>query len=698
MPLTCTPVASSSRLRPVAFRAVGWLAVVCVFGVGALQAALPQFFTSRQVIDQNFNLVDDSWKLEFSDKLAHGLIAGRDFYFNYGPIHQILDGGAGVLAGGGIASLLRYQRVLLILAELATVWLTIALVVERMSWRLPLFLLWVIFFPVRTLKPFGAIAAVTLLLAAEQSRRRWLLALAALLPGLVFLYSVDLGVFGLLTLAIVSAVRLLHAACRGHIITQLKQVLMLWVCIAADAVVLAAGVQLCFQFPVIEYLFTALEIARGYATMMVLPLDDSQAWWLLGGLAIALATLMALLILERPDRPRVERGMAIAAFAVLWLRYALTRSDVSHVYASLLPCLVLLLVVIPGLLAPRAPRLAALAALLWLPVVIYDPFAVATRIQNSVITRPSRAAGQVEQPPGPVESRPGALARKLVELCHFDWRRPVVSVTSPTVIEALSVVDENGLRGRPFLCWPTETVVNVLAGSPNVNPLLQSYVAHTPTLERKVIARLDRAPQAPVLLIREEPAVDVISNVVRTPLIFRYLLDHYELKGPGAGNVVLLRRTSAARGYGPEHERRCLSALPQYRGGDLPLPITGDVDEYDIMSFTFTATAPRWGGLLKPCALHVFLQLDDDLATVVDRFVLLPTDGSSREVLLSASDLDQDDFLDHFRAGGPRRHGRRVKRVTLRWRKLDLLSPQPTTLEIRNAAVIGPSRSSPSER
>lgn len=34
------------------------------------------------------NLLDDGWKLALCDKLAHGQVAGRDFHFTYGPLHQ----------------------------------------------------------------------------------------------------------------------------------------------------------------------------------------------------------------------------------------------------------------------------------------------------------------------------------------------------------------------------------------------------------------------------------------------------------------------------------------------------------------------------------------------------------------------------------------------------------------------------------
>jgi hypothetical protein len=655
--------AAASRRRP---RVLGWLAMLLIFGIGAIQAVPDSFFAARQTIDDRFDLLDDHWKLEFSARLARGEIAGRDFAFNYGPLYQLLEGGLGVLAGGDPASLLRYQRLLQVLVQILAVWSVIALLTNSCGWRSVLFALWVVVFPVRTLKPFGAIAAVVAIAAAQRSPRAWKLWLAALLPGLLVFYALDLGVFCFATLALTSLVNLLRSIVTREFRACIRSEGRVWMWVAVDTILLCLAARFGLHFPVSDYLAVSAEIARGYSTMMVWPLSVGAAWLLALGLAISLIGLAALLASRRFDPKAVDRAIPIAVFAILWLRYAVTRSDPSHVFWALLPCEFLILVALPALFLRARPRLALPLAAVWVAVFAAD----------SYLMNRNRFAG---------------LGRQLQRAASFRWQRPSLTVENETINDGLAAIERSGLRGRPLLVWPAETIVNVLSGSPNANPLLQTYVAHTEDLEHRIVASLEHEPEAHIVLFRGEPGIDSVPNLSRTPLVFRYLLDHYELQSDRADEVVILRRAARERGYGPEHELEFLRLHPLLTSWDNVL-LAGeeDVRERDVLSLTLKVHVPLWARPLKPGLLNVLIWLEDGLGTQIPRRLLVPADGMPHSVLISASDLDNDYFLGHFTPQGPLHMGRRVKAITIRWDKLDMLSAEPDNIELLRATVLRP--------
>jgi hypothetical protein len=433
---------------------------------------------------------------------------------------------------------------------------------------------------------------------------------------------------------------------------------------------------------------TAAEIAGGYTTMMALPLSEADAATLIGALVLTLACATVLLIRLRPEAPARERALGIAVFAVLWLRYGLTRSDVSHVYASLLPCYFLFLVVLPGMLASWSPRVAALVALFWIPVMIIDPYTSAGRRELAGKAPPTATASRSSSVPRIAPSLPTLLARAQ-KASGCQWARASLSTTNHTVNHALALLDRAGARGTPLYCWPNESIVNMLTGSPNVNPLLQTYLAHTPGLEQRVIAALSAEPDASVLLFRKPTVIDQVTNVSRTPLIFRYLLDHYELPAEPATDVVLLRRSAQPRGYDAKHEKCCVRRLPRKLAWNAVIPFESeDIGQNDILSLKVAVTTSGPTGLLKPCVLDLLLQFEDGSGQV-ERFVPVAPDGLEHELLVSAADVDADEFLAHFRQSPPRR-GKRIATFILRWLKLDMLSPEPKTLELRQVSVIRP--------
>src|SRR5436305_14990925 len=110
-----------------------------IAAIAVVQSLPVTVWSSRQVIPADYNLLDSSWNMQMSASLAQGGIAGRDFLFTYGPLHQLLDAGVGVLTGGDWPELVRYQKVGLHLAYLLLVWAAAVLLTRSWAWRWLLF-------------------------------------------------------------------------------------------------------------------------------------------------------------------------------------------------------------------------------------------------------------------------------------------------------------------------------------------------------------------------------------------------------------------------------------------------------------------------------------------------------------------------------------------------------------------------------
>jgi hypothetical protein len=635
-----------------------WLLSAIVLCAGFLIVTPPDCFRAEQTVGEGFNILDTSWKLDLGLRLAHGEVAGRDFVFTYGPLGQCVRAAPLLLPRGDLATLLRFLDLPEAwLAALCT-WLVLGLWGMTFWRRTVFFLFWLSILPpastVSGIRPMAGLLLVVLAgrqlgCCAAGTRRFWPLVCWFAAVPLALCYAFDLGVMTLAALLLTATVALITTA-------NLRQPVIR--CVSA----VGAGLLSLVALPVCRsYLVGSWEVASGYAAAMAVPLDNMElallAAGLLGGLAIVFYAARAVRR-EGPYRVQALALLAAACFAVVWIRYGLTRSDRYHCLTALAPAIFLAACLLPAYLraiglAVRGEFLAAWSILCVVPIANLVPW---------------QARWQA--------------------FCAMDPSPARIEVQNPTVREA-SLLAQAQPEDSLYV-WPYESIVGHLAGKKNPAFTLQSYAAHTDSLEEATVVKLHAAGDPPVLLLLDSWAIDGVENLTRTPRIFRHLLDHYTLGTAPPSSFALLRPHSGAS---PWHEEP-LVEQPHTLAPDLSAQLdvslanqsSSDCRASDLMLLEFRATNTPSHGIAKPGVLAVHFVLDNGMTR--HRRILLPSDGSLHTILVSACTLREPLFLSIFQARRGWRARERVVALQLTWEAMDLLTRRPREITLTRATLL----------
>ncbi len=616
-----------------------------------------------QAIPADANLLDDSWRLELPARLGAGELSGRDFVATYGPFRQLLQGLGWLVPPGDLASVIRFAGIGEAAVGVLSLWTLLVLTGAPFGWRAAALLVWAAFLP-SDVKPLAGLAAVSLLVAGlgeGTSRRRRLFAWAASVPILT-LYSFDLGLLSLAALlvsagAVAAAVRLRRNPERDAVSGR-----ALFGALAAFAG-FAAFASLLHTLPGWRgYLPDSLEMARGYAERQARGLST------LGALQLLAAALAGFVAAGRGDsRLAVAAGMpgalrrpfallSAGLFAAIWTRYGMTRSDDLHLYAACVPAVLVACVLLPcHLRADGGPRAGALLA---------GGLAAAAAVGS---TAPAEALAK-GGPPAPLVLAGGRIRVEQAPLARALARLPA------------------GAKGDLFV-WPYETLVNVLTGRRNPVPTLQIYSANTDALERRVVEGLVVRPEMPALLFTRSWAIDDVEPVTRSPLVFRHLLDRYELDGPPAGGIALLRPASTGAPRWAE-EKLAVAPASYAPGGDRFAQIALPDDccrANDFLVVRLRAARTPTFGLFKPG--RVFAGFRFDRGAPRGQPLALPQDGEAHTVLLSAVTVPEPLFLSAFAPQGVRA-GERLLGIAFKWLPLDFLSLAPAELTVESVSIL----------
>jgi hypothetical protein len=649
-----------------------WLPAAAILVLGFVLAAPPSCWTADQVIGPNFELLDGSYPLDLPAHLRHHQVAGRDFIFTYGPLTQFVNALGLIVPPGDTASLVRFSAVASCVLVMLSVWGLLAATGAPLKWRAFFYLLWPCFWPphlgVLNVKPMlgllfvvvcgrlaaGPITAKPRLWAAS-AVAAW--ALAA--PLLVFV-TFDMGVLAAMALVLTAAVILLttlfvrepFAASTRHRVAVLGGATL------AGAGLVVAG---CRLVPGWEAFFTdSWEVVLGYNATMARGCSPD---WLAALAATAGATIVLLLYVvlrlrtpfaaAAPERARLYALLAGCCFALAWLRAGLTRSDAHHLQQALGPALFVL-----GCLLPcwwRAARLPfyPLIPLLCLPLLLLSPLGFPANV--ALMT-----------------------GNRLRTLTLPDLRPARLQIRHPGVRKAVAAAE--ALPGEALYVWPCETVVNVLSGKRNPAYTLQSYAAHTERLQQMTIERLAAQPDLPALVFADSILIDNVEHLTRTPLIYRYLLEHYELAAPREPEFVVLRRRAGGAQPWVEQELSGVAGSfhPAHRRSP-PLPLSQEEGEdfraSDLLLLRLRVARTTLLPVGKPGELGIEFTLDDGTRRV--RKVLVAPDGEAHDVLVSACRFRDPLFLSHFHPTRCWQARERVQSLRLLWEPLDLLSRQP---------------------
>lgn len=642
-------------------RRAGWWLDAVVLAI-ALVVVLPdRLFVAQQSLDHDFNLIDDSWKLELPARLARGEWAGRDFVFTYGPLYQLLHGVGPFFAPDNVAVQLRLARVLEAPLGVASLWIALVAVGAPAAWRRGLFLVWTLLFVATDrnlagadLKPMAAVMAMALGGRVLITGPRVGIAAAWLLgPGLATLYSFDMGLMLLAALLTTLVVSFAVARFRPWPTRSAPLAAFGWL---LGGVILFIGVfRLLPGFE--DYIPASLTIAASYTEKMAIPLGPILPYPLLAAALIDLA--LCAIVLAKIPKDRNERSLAASGFALLatalfalgWLRYGVTRSDMHHVLRAVLPSVFVAGVLFPAwcVQARLAPGFAWSAASL--------PLVVASVCYLLVL-----------------DGWRGRLAA---------WSDG--SLTAPTALRAnpgmTAAIEGVARRPEPNVYqWGNATILQMAGGKRNPAWTVQTVVATAEELERGTVRGLEDVSDLSVFLAPPLLEVDGIPEEFRTPRIYEYLLRDFELDGPPEDSLLFLRPA-------PEGAR-VWKSTPLLRigrddfNGDamrIGLPPNA-IRASDILRLTLSVARTPVAGVFKPGRFQLAVYLETGEVQVWPLSV--NADNLPHDYFVSFSSVRDRAFASHWH---PRRCWRaveRVQRLELLWLPLDFLSRRPDWVRV----------------
>ena len=665
-------------------------AFVVIFA-GILLAVPPNVYPALQKIDGDFNTIDGSWAVALPVALANREIAGRDFIFTYGPLYQVTHALGLLVPPFNLASLLRFQYFIEALLVMLGVWLVLALAKAPLFWRAAFFLLWASFWPHwlllngAGLKPMGglflsAIAGYVLAEPTEMNRRvnliRAILTWTIAVPVLL-LYAFDVGILAFLALILTGTTVFL--ICRPGFTdnpspTRRKAAM----CLAAAVLSLVVFIiVLSLVGSWSHYMSDSWQLASGYAMAMAVPIGRKTLPMLVAGCTLGLIFVFSCSYLRSSWRKtsassaRTLALLSMACYSMMWMRSGLTRSDFIHVFWMLLPTLFLAACFLPCYLRAEKFRFAWLTAVISTIFFLFVPYGIDTPLKRTLVP--------------PIYSW---IASQLGAIRNLQMEGAQLEISHSVINEASSVA--RTLSGDSLYIWPYETVVNAITGKRMVNYTLQSYAATTTHLEDATIARLEAEQNLPTILFASG-SLDEVEALSRTPRIFRYLLEHYEMAGPRHKEFLVLRRSNERRGQWEEHE---LSVAPGSfdpgSGHSLKISLrsepAAECHASDLLTLQLRVAKTRMFGFRKTGEIVISFHLSDgELRT---QKLAVPPDGQPHNVIISASTLRDPLFLSIFAPQRLWRSSERVSAIELRWKALDWLSARPSGIAVEHVSVI----------
>lgn len=660
-------------------RIAAWIA----FLLGVLFMMPLGTFSSVQSLGSGFNLLDGSWQLEIPGRLQWGQIIGRDFIFTYGPLYQFTHALGLVIPPGDLGTLIRFHPVLEVFATAVAFWLLLAYTEAPLRSRIAIYLGWILLFQAQRFslngfKPFGgvwltALAGRELLNSAPVSPgRTWARRIlwAGIAP-LMMLYSFDSGLYTLLAA--------LFMGCLAFGTTLGKNGLETRALRGRTGEYLLAVVGGFAVF----YLFLAVlpgwnhflpdywQVGNGYAATMAVTL--SRIGSVLAGTTILVTSailIVCCITLRRPlsavDARRWGAMLGAASFALFCVRGALTRSDQPHVILGAMPCF--FLVYCCGIALALAYHWKYSR---WLPLLVLPLF---------VPYRLGWFTGNM------------AFALDHVRaVLPPDFRMTKLEISHEGLLEGMRLA--NLSKSDSLFVWPLETTVNLAAHKLSPDYTTQNYSAHTEYLENKTVALLKQRPDTTVVVYNETPGLDGVPFLTRNPVIFRYLLDNYELHTmPSAMRALLTRR--------PPSRQRQWKEVPFPVPAESWKPATSAVlvlrgaagkplcDENGLLVVRLTSAKTSMLPLGKPGQFIVTFRLASGQEKTFN--FLLPPDGRPHDVLLSAC-LERDPRVLYWFGPHPL-EGKSVpvSEVELRWQPFDWMSKTPAEIKMERVSGLRP--------
>ena len=481
--------------------------------------------------------LDSSWFLELGYKLRAGLVMGRDSYFTYGPLAQLLVG-LGIWLQGG-PSLLDGFTTGFWMFELAGI-LSFAgavLFIPQVRGTGALFILGVCYLVgwlMNMRQGMAILSSVFLVyvLNHEHGRRRLSTVVGALwfaaqlLTAEMAIYTVAAGCGLLIGCALLASPAVQRLGLRRDLLASRIYMDVLAISLGTF-LALNLGLELAFKLSApgyqwFDYVRYTLAILTAYNyTMGLRWLFEIPASLVLLGVLVYCLVYIATQV-RSASRPTFHLLIGLALAAVINMKSALVRSDGGHI-AMASAVLIFLLAVIICL--SNAKSVAHYSAIFLLALV----FAVWPLSNASVIENVFNL---------------GSGKSSLLSQWHA-IRNIRVATNQVATADLRQVVDPS----KQIVSFPYDNVLAIALDQPSLAPVLQTYSAHNLLLQQKYVRDV-AAQQANVEIIYGLDSLsavpfDGVQHNTRVPEIFRYIIEHFTLKSDTLlknGYVVLTPR------------------------------------------------------------------------------------------------------------------------------------------------------------
>jgi hypothetical protein len=516
-------VAAGRRGLLLVSRASKFLTLLLLVGVGGL-AAFAQIKTD--FTDQVFDL-DKSWFLDLGYQLQQGHLIGRDTFFTYGPLAQVVVSLAALWQGSGsILKALSLGQFLVYGLGLVVLALCLGLI-KQVRWTGALFIFLIMLalnlVQLRQLLVLlGVIVLNRALMAGAPARYWWAISAGGLwLAG--WLFSLDTGFLalaaavGLLLICLVLTLPWFTSwGASAGLLTRRGYLEVFAVALATLGLGFVA-LEIFFQlssptYHAFDYFQYGLRILLRYNYAMGAP-------WLAGQdpetifspvlfLTIAYTAGFALVSawrgLQAGNKEWSHLLLGILLAAGFTFKSAVIRSDIWHLMMG-----VVILLFLFGLSLTFLNNQHFLQALGGSLLVLFLMTWPAQRDLNALDVLPQAASGRF------------ALAAKWEQIRNIQLDPHVIA--SPRLQAA---VDPQKI----ILDFPYDNVLAIALGQKSLAPVLQAYAAFDEGLQQNYVQAVARSRSDLEVIYGIDLPIDRVQTVSRTPLIFKYLVENFKLK------------------------------------------------------------------------------------------------------------------------------------------------------------------------
>jgi peptidoglycan/LPS O-acetylase OafA/YrhL len=467
---------------------------------------------------------DAGWVTELENQLHQGNVLGRDVFFTYGPLAQVLVSAASwvryepsALYGYGI-NLAVFDIFSLILLVLAL------FLIRDLDWVGAAFVFCLTFFfhTVVIFRPLISVLGMIVLVRGIEAppRRRYFWAAAAgviwFCGQLITLEIVFLGAAAAIGWAAICALFSIKQLSRWPFQQQLLPALVYLKTVGISmAVILIANIVLEIFYRLssttysgFSYFQYSMATLQGYTYTMGVDWSMDNNLTYLFIIMIVFTTFFAIWIALKSKSTKLHLLISLLILSVLYLRSAIIRSDMGHIFNAAAPFTILFLLVAYWMSEYRRLYILGLVLVaillgIW-PLRLLDS---SIRVADLLITQ------QV----------------KIIDKLRAT-RRTVINLDSIVPPRFRAAIDPQ----KQLVLFPDANVIGMVLGNQSLAPVLQAYSANGTNLQEFYTQTIDHQKSTVEIIYgldsNSTNALEQVQYGSRTPIIFRYLYEHFRLK------------------------------------------------------------------------------------------------------------------------------------------------------------------------